>query len=71
MRKTIMFAAIAATLAGISGPAQSATTRADRSIASAEEAVSCRGYRRDYRSFNHCVRVNRARLAGYCSRICR
>jgi hypothetical protein len=75
MRKCLLAATIAAaclgTAVGLVAPARSAMLPADRPALDAlVQPAACVGNRRTYRSFNHCVRVNRPRSAGYCSRIC-
>jgi hypothetical protein len=74
MRKGLVCAALAAALLGGGGAAWSAMPGlAKPSVESPVQSVVCVGDRRDYRSFNHCWRINARRgrwAARYCSRIC-
>ena len=75
MRKCLLSAAFATAFFGLGiAAAPSAMPKSvGPSVESPVQPVACVGYRRNYRSFNHCWRVNgriHPRNATYCSRIC-
>jgi hypothetical protein len=72
MRKTLLCVGLATAFIGIGSSAQSAMPKMDTpSIESVVQQVICIGNRRNFRNFNHCVRVLGSRNSNHCSRICR
>ena len=72
MRKVFLCAVFATASIGLGSSAQSAMPKIDRpSVEKIVEQVVCIGNRRNYRNFNHCIRVLGSRRTNYCGRICR